>query len=183
MSENQNPQIYQKTVTITSLSSKDITPKPGQTFQAFTVFFIGGNDGITYETVNRDYYAQRKVGEVIKINYKVESTVGSNKQVYSHYKLVMPKSVNANAEQLGRILNGVTMIYQMLQDTKKDLLARIDVLEDSIAKGANVIRKTENQEPALPEVQIGEELQSLYNENYTPEGDVEDDPKVVDLPF
>lgn len=124
--ESQTP-AYKKQITIVSLNTKTISPRQGgRSFQPFNVYLIGGNDGIVYETTMSDWYSKRKVGEIININYVVETTIGANSEVYSHYKLLIPKTINtSNTEQTTEALR---KIYSKISDVEKNILSRLEII-------------------------------------------------------
>ena len=126
MNESQTP-TYKKVITITSLSSKLISTRTGgKAFTPFNVYMIGGNDGITYETTMQDWYAQRKVGELVNISYTVDTTIGRDSKVYSHYKLYVPKSVKTDAS-LVQVMDALRKVYGRVEDMEKNILARLEL--------------------------------------------------------
>ncbi len=115
---------FQKEITVTNLNSRRIEPKPGQNFKAFSVYSISGNDGIDYETTDQKWYSERKVGESISLEYFVDSKVGSNGKVYSHYKILLNQEKNSSSPL---VIEGLTKIYARIEQMENNILAKIDL--------------------------------------------------------
>lgn len=111
----------EKEIVISSLSSKEITPKPGATWRAFTVFMILANDGITYETTDREFYSKRIPGEKLIIKYKVETKTSGGK-VYTSHKIITKADPMAGA---------MTEIMKRMNAMEKNILAAIELTRGS----------------------------------------------------
>ena len=106
--------MQEKEIIITNLSTRLVTPKPGATWKAFNVYQIMGNDGVTYQTTDRDYYQALQLGQTIKIKFTTE-TKTSNGKVYTSYKLVLPKrSDPAIAEMEKKIMDKLDLMEKNL---------------------------------------------------------------------
>lgn len=181
----QSENFYEKTITITNLSSKNITPRPGgKMFDPFTVYMVEGNDRIVYETTDLEWYSQRRVGENINLRYSVESKVGAGNKVYSHYKVQLPPKQRARGNQvdIDLIIEGMTKIYHRIEEVEKNLLARFDVRELNPHPVEVPVIQMEEEEEA------NRELDALYNQGgegpVLPIQETEDAPKTKkDLPF
>ncbi len=110
----------EKEITISSLSHKTISPKPGQSWRAFNVYQIQGNDGITYETTDQNYYNALTVGKVAKIKYKSE-TKTVNGRVYTSYKIALPAKPNPAMDGMLKELK------DQLTTMEKNILAAIEL--------------------------------------------------------
>lgn len=95
----------EKEITVSSLSQKTITPKPGATWKAFTVYQIQGNDGHTYETTDLNYYKSLAMGQLVKIKFNTEAkNVGG--RIYTSYKIASDKP-DKNLESTVRIIEAI----------------------------------------------------------------------------
>lgn len=116
-----------KEITVTNLSSKEVVPKPGQTFKAFTTYTIQGNDGVNYETNDRDFFKTASIGKSIKIDFYVETkTVGG--RIWTHYRIVPPERENPIlAKQKAEILIEMAKIV-MESETRMKEFIRLEIL-------------------------------------------------------
>ena len=121
----------EKQITITNLTSKNLTPKPGATWKPFTVYSIQGNDGIYYETVDGNYFKGLTIGQSIKIHFRTE-TKTSNGKVYTSYKLVLPKKMDPAVGEM-----------------KAEILAKIDLAEKNIIAAIKLLVS----KPSTPKVE------------------------------
>lgn len=113
--QNQQPQnALEKQIQVVNLGSKPISyrDRSGQ-IRNLTIYNIVGNDGVTYETIDQDYFSQRKVGETLQIKYYIE-TKNSNGRIYSNYKLIVPRKPQ-----------GAEAVLLRLDEMEKNLLAAI----------------------------------------------------------
>ena len=114
--------MQEKEIIITNLSTRAITPKPGgKQFTAFSVYNIQGNDGITYETTQKDYFSSLAIGNKIKIKFHID-TKTSNGRVYTSYKLDLPKKADPVVAEL-----------------ESKIFARLDLMEKNIISAFKVI--------------------------------------------
>ena len=58
--------IQEKQIIVTNLTKKEISPKPGQSFRAFSVYQVLGNDGVTYETTDAKTFQTFELGKTIQ---------------------------------------------------------------------------------------------------------------------
>ena len=130
--------MQEKDIIITNLTSKVISPKPGATWKAFTVYMIQGNDGVTYETTIKDFFDTLRLGQTAKIKFRVE-TKTSNGKVYTSYKIDLPKKSDP-----------------ALGEMKTEILARIEQMEKNILAAIR-LNATKKVEPVkTPEVNPGQ---------------------------
>lgn len=113
--------MQEKDITISSLSQKTISPKPGATWKAFTVYQILGNDGNTYETTDPNFYKGLTMGQALKIKFMEESkNVGG--RIYTSYKIVTDKPNPALASTI-RVLERLDKMEKTILDTIKEMFA------------------------------------------------------------
>lgn len=119
--------MQEKSITVSSLSQKTISPKPGATWKAFSVYQILGNDGNTYETTDQKYYQSLTMGQIVSLKFTTESkNVGG--RIYTSYKIVTPNSkASASAEILeyfqkmeARILSAIRQTQGTSTPSKKE---------------------------------------------------------------
>ncbi len=110
----------EKEIVISSLAFRKITPKPGAKWKEFLVYQINGNDGITYESTDKDFYSSLKIGEKILIKYKTE-TKTVNGRVYTSHKIILPDKNNVAMEGL------VKQVLDRISLLEKNVLAAIEL--------------------------------------------------------
>jgi len=117
MSAYQQPPTQKKQIQITNITSKPISFTDRATGQpkSFTLFQIQANDGLTYETGDGAWAAQRKVGESLEIEYIMKTNV-SNGQVFTNYKIMTPRAGGGE-----KTLEALRLIYGDLQLIKRKL--------------------------------------------------------------
>ncbi len=125
----------EKEIIVTNLTSKVITPKPGATWKAFTVYMIQGNDGITYETTFQDFFNSLKIGQAVKIKFKID-TKTSNGKVYTSYKLDLPKKSDPAIAEL-----------------KVEIMSKLDMMEKNIISAMRMICQPKGSKPEKKEAE------------------------------
>lgn len=131
--------MQEKEIIVTNLSSKVITPKPGATWKAFTVYQIQGNDGILYETTLKDFYDGLKLGQSLHIKFIAE-TKTVNGKVYTSYKLQLPKKADP---AIGELKNE---IFAKLDEMKKDIISAFRLIKTEVK-----VEKNPKQASLFPE--------------------------------
>lgn len=122
--------MQEKEIIVTNLSSKVISPKPGATWRAFTVYQIQGNDGITYETNEKDFFDSLAIGKSVRIKFKTETKTATNGKVYTSYKLDLPKKQDL-----------------AMGEFKTEIIARIELMEKNILSVIKAIELKAKEEP------------------------------------
>ena len=120
-----NQQTLSKKITVTNLTSRTVNPKPGQMFQPFTVYIIVGNDGVSYESSDATWYQARKVGELLDVNYYVESKNAANGKVYTHYKVVTQKA--PASQDNTQLLDAMRKLYEKMEVIERNIIAAIEM--------------------------------------------------------
>jgi len=152
--------MHNKKIIISNLSYKTITPGPGKTFTAFNVYQIIGNDGITYETTDKDFYASLSLGQEIDLTYEVQSKKGNTGRVFTSYKIVVPKEAKAP---------------QRDQQDLSEIMERLDLLEKNVISAVRLMagspkidRPIEKIEPeeAPEQLSLFDEEESTEDVNY-----------------
>lgn len=144
-----------KKIIITELSQRTITPKPGATWRAFTVYQIRGNDGINYETTDREYFETLKIGETIEINFKTE-TKTYNDKVYTSYKLILPKKIDPYLIEMQK------KIIERMETMEANIIAAFELINSGIKVNTKKVEVNPKQPSLFPE-----ENDSEYDEpNY-----------------
>lgn len=143
--------MQEKEIQITNTSFKTIQPKPGAAWKAFNVYQIQGNDGLTYETTDGDYYKSVSIGQTIKIKYTVE-TKNVNGKIYSSNKILTPKKLDPQIDQLREevliqirksetnILAAIRLMGQPSKEApkpapKKEEVEEVSIIEDESVDG------------------------------------------------
>ncbi len=96
--------MQEKEILISSLSQKIISPKPGQSWKAFTVYQILANDGNTYETTDNSFYQSLSMGQTIKIKFEA-STKNVGGRIYTSYKIITDKPRSSASTEIILHLN------------------------------------------------------------------------------
>ncbi len=110
----------EKEITISNLSQKTITPKPGASWKAFTVYQIQGNDGKTYETTDQKFYQSLKLGQITTLKYVVETkNVGG--KIYTSYKIPSAKQDNSLASTV-RIIEEIAKSEARIIDAVRKMI-------------------------------------------------------------
>lgn len=149
--------MQEKEIIITNMTSKAITPPAGANWKPFTVYQIQGNDGIRYETTDGEYADSLKLGQSIKIKFKID-TKSKNGKVYTSYKIDRPRKADASMIQF-----------------KEEIFARIAEMEKNILLALSK-RVAPAVAPKKEEVKEEPEQLSLFDdEEYT-----EDERKELD---
>ena len=128
--------MQEKLIQITNKTFKAINPKPGQNWRPFTVYTILGNDGVSYETNDADYYKSVQIGQQVKIFFTVE-TKNSNGRIFTSNKLITTKKSSPQSEG----------------QTSGALMSRLDQMEK------NIISAIRLHSTVKPEVQTVVETQ------------------------
>lgn len=117
----------EKDVVVSGISQKTINPKPGQSWKAFVVYMILGNDGVTYETSDQEFYKSLKIGQSQKLKYETTSK-SYNGKIYTTNKIITEKKSGMGSQAI---------------------LERLDLMEKNIIE---TIRKMIEPQPKLSEV-------------------------------
>jgi hypothetical protein len=122
MYEQQNE--IEKAIQITSLSQRIVPYMSKKTGlpTTFTVYQVVGNDGITYETSDAEWYTQHKIGDQVTIKYTIRITTGKNGQVYTNYNIVTKKQYS----QI--MLDAMKKIFDQVKSSELNIIARINLL-------------------------------------------------------
>lgn len=111
----------EKEILITRLDTATFTPKPGQTWQPFTLYKITANDGKCYDTTDKEYYDGLKVGERIKIRFQ---TITKNKggRIFTSYKIIRPRTdrISTLETKVDRILALLSSKITLDEDIKEE---------------------------------------------------------------
>lgn len=133
--------MQEKEITITNLSQRDISPKPGQTFRPFTVYQIQGNDGNTYETTEKSFYDTLSLGKVTKIKFQ-EVSKNVNGRIYTSFKIASDRPENP----------GIQKILTRIDEMEKNIL-------NELKKSSPTPQKSSNIHEDIMEVSIDDEPQ------------------------
>jgi hypothetical protein len=123
-------------VIVVAVTNRVITPPPGVSWKAFTVYAIQGNDGVKYETTDEKYALARKPSEVVKIAFYVDVSTKGDK-TYTNYKIFTPKidrqtemleKINARLDQMEKniiaaikLAGGIPTVGEVASDVADDL--------------------------------------------------------------
>lgn len=112
-------QTQEKEIVVTNLSSEEVKPRQGgRQFTPFNNYKIQGNDGITYETTDREVFKKASIGQPFKFKFYVE-TKSVNGRIYTHYRIPTPPRENAVLEKLKSDM--IAELDRMLKENQEEL--------------------------------------------------------------
>jgi hypothetical protein len=140
--------IQKKKIVVVSTGSK---PNPANPQMKF--YWINGNDGISYQTTNYNWFAQRAIGEELEISYEIKSGGRPGGKVYTNYWIVIQTSPTASIPAAGA--NNMKVMMEALGRLKDLIFARIEESENNIIARIELIGPVAIPEPES--IQIGED--------------------------
>ena len=152
-----NPQ--KKLITIVNITSKSITPRPGQNFRPFTIWTIFGNDGKQYESTSQQWVSARRIGENVAIEYVTQTRQSANGQVYHTNKIQLPNP----AEQPNiQTIDALRKVYSRIEQMEKNIIACIEInTQGTKLEGPLTIHEEEQidtTDPGIENSEVGVEI-------------------------
>ena len=161
---NPQPNELQKQIQIVNLGSKVVNyndPQKGQT--SFTVYQISGNDGITYETPDQNFFNQKKIGETLTVKYLIKTRTYNGK-IYSSYRLITPPKESGS----NQIMEALRKTYSRIEEMEENILAAI-----RLTRGDPNILGPEDVELPKEEEIMDEETEEINKEIQEVKGDAD----------
>jgi hypothetical protein len=153
MEQSQQPR-EQREIQIVNLTSRVITPRPGQTYSPFTIYEIHGNDGNTYSTSSPEYFRDRKIGEDITIEYTVETKTSGNR-VFTNRRIVLPSQYARKSNNLGEKIEELSkQMVEMEQNIISAIRSNAPDVENSpmVAEESTSLPLEEKDDPDIANI-------------------------------